>query len=68
MPKKKSIDDLIQTLEKEAHALEHMEDSLETTLKRYEKTISLSQELLSRIDQQQKAFELLKDKSTQLGL
>ena len=66
MPKKQSIESLMQKLEEESLSIESMENSLEDTLKRYEKTIKLSRELLSKIQQQKKSFDSLTKEAEQL--
>lgn len=66
MSKKNTIESLIIKLENETKHLESLDTNLEDTLKCYEKTISLSQQLLKQVKQHKTSFEILKKQSDTL--
>ena len=63
---KKSIDTLLHTLEETLQSIDHVDSSLEDTLKTYEKSIKLSQDLLAMLDRQKETYTVLKTQADDL--
>ncbi len=59
MARKKTIQQLIDTIEEKVKNIDSIDTSIELTLKEYEETIRLSKNLLDQLNQQQEKFKVL---------
>ena len=66
MGNKKTISGLMQSLQDNVTKLEGVDVSLEKSLSLYEKSIALSKELLSLLDQQHHSYTTLKKNADEL--
>ncbi len=60
MARKKTIQQLIDTIELKVKNIDSIDTSIEDTLKDYEETIRLSKNLLDQLNQKQEKFKVLK--------
>ena len=59
MTRKKTIQQLIDTIEVKVKNIDSIDTSIEDTLKDYEETIRLSKNLLDQLNQKQEKFKVL---------
>ena len=59
MARKKTVQQLIDTIEEKVKNIDSIDASIESTLKEYEETIRLSKNLLDQLNQQQEKFKVL---------
>ena len=62
MTRKKTIQQLIDTIEVKVKNIDSIDTSIEDTLKDYEETIRLSKNLLDQLNQKQEKFKVLQIK------
>ena len=63
---KKTINSLLESLETLVKDVDNIDTSLEDTLTKYEKTISISKELLTLLNKQKETYTVLKQKRDDL--
>ena len=63
---KKTINSLLESLETLVKDVDNIDTSLEDTLTKYEKTISISKELLTLLNKQKETYTVLKQKHNDL--
>ena len=63
---KKTINSLLESLETLVKDVDNIDTSLEETLTKYEKTISISKELLTLLNKQKETYTVLKQKHDDL--
>ena len=63
---KKTINSLLESLETLVKDVDNIDTSLEDTLTKYEKTISISKELLILLNKQKETYTVLKQKHDDL--
>tara|TARA_B100001175_G_C19514728_1_gene646530 strand:- start:604 stop:819 length:216 start_codon:yes stop_codon:yes gene_type:complete len=63
---KKTINSLLESLETLVKDVDNIDTSLEDTLTKYEKTISISKELLTLLNKQKETYTVLKQKHDDL--